>query len=258
VTEFEPLQSPVPEYLALRFPPPFAQRPYIVVNMVMSADGKAVAGQTESALSSGADKLVLQSLRVHAGAILNGAGTARATGLNPSIGDVRLRNYRSQQLGMDSPPLQAVVSASANLDSQARFLRQDSFRVAIFVGTGAPATKVADLRNSGSDVHVTSQGPSGLSELMQVLRSQYAVRLLLVEGGPSLNAELYHAGFIDEVFITVGPHIVGGRDVLTTVTGDAFASDSMPKLELVSVYANPASSETYLHWRVDRSGQNDS
>jgi 2,5-diamino-6-(ribosylamino)-4(3H)-pyrimidinone 5'-phosphate reductase len=252
VTEFAPLQSPVPQYLAVRFPPPPAQRPHVIMNMVMSADGKAAAGETESALSSPADKLVLQSLRVHAGAILNGAGTARATGLNPSIGDTRLRRYRSEQLGMGSPPLQAVISGSGNIDSGARFLRQDNFRVAVFVGDGAEAAKVAELRSAGNDVHVIAQGRAGLAQLMQVLRAQYGVRLLLVEGGPSLNAELYHAGLIDEVFLTVGPHIEGGRDVLTTVTGDAFPPESMPALSLISAFANPASSEVYLHWSVDR------
>jgi riboflavin-specific deaminase-like protein len=254
VTDPAPLPAPIPEYLALRFPAPLSQRPYVILNMVMSADGKAVAGETEFALSSPTDKLVLQSLRAHAGAILNGAGTARTTGVNPSIADDRLRRYRSEKLGMVSPPLQAIVSGSGDLDPHARFLQQDTFRVAVFVGEGATPEQLTNLRSSGKDVHVISGDAAGLAQLMHILHDKYSVELLLVEGGPTLNDQLFHAGLIDEMFVTVGPHIEGGRGVITIVSGKPFAAESMPRLELVSAYPSPSTSEVYLRWRVARRG----
>jgi riboflavin-specific deaminase-like protein len=224
--------------------------------MVMSADGKAVAGQTESALSSSTDKLVLQALRAHADAILNGAGTARSTGLNPSIADARLRSYRTDRLGLPSPPLQAVITGSGDLDAHSRFLQQNAFKVAVFVAASAGAAQLAALRSTGQDVYVFETGVNGLLEIMRVLRERHGVQRLLLEGGPTLNGELFHAALIDEMFTTVGPHVEGGRDVITTVAGEVFPSGSMPRLELVSAYPSPATSEVYLHWRVDRSNSN--
>src|SRR5688500_6315795 len=54
-----------------------ADRPYIALNMVSSADGKAtVAGRT-APMSAEADRVVFHRLRTQADGILVGAGTVR-------------------------------------------------------------------------------------------------------------------------------------------------------------------------------------
>lgn len=245
------LPSPALEYCLLSFPSATDDHPYVILNMVASADGKATAGTDESALSSSTDKLVLQSLRIHADAILNGAGTARTTGVNPAIRDARLQRRR-QLLGRDGPPIQAVLSVSGVLPADASFLHQDAFRVVLFVNERAQAERVEALRSTGKDVRMIPDDESDLSEVVRTLRQEYGVRLLLLEGGPGLNAEFFHKRLIDEFFTTVGPHIVAGRDVPTIVEGMPFDPSSMPSLELVSAYPSAATSEVYLHWRVRR------
>lgn len=251
-SELSSLPGPAAAYLRLSFPEPPQDRPYVILNMVSSADGKATAGATESALSSATDKLVLQALRVHADAILNGAGTARLTGVDPSIRDERLRRLRRGAIGKKDAPLQALVTSRADLPPSAPFLRRPGVRLVIFVAGAAEPANVEALKATGRPVEEVAAGPAGIDEMLRRLHGSYGVRLLLVEGGPSLNASLFHAGVIDEFFLTLAPHIVGGRDTITLVEGEAFTAEAMPALELLSAIPNAETSEVYLHWRVRR------
>jgi len=219
--------------------------------MVASADGKAAVDGTESGLSSPTDKLTLQALRVHADAILNGASTARATGVNPLIRDERLRAERERR-GRGRPPLQALVSSSGALSVDAPFWRRNDFDLVVFVSSSASPVQIAALRATERSIEVVPDGAEGLVEVMRRLRRRYGVGLLLVEGGPTLNSALFHAGLIDEFFLTVSPHIVAGRETITTVEGLPFSSAALPSLELVSTLPDPNTSEAYLHWRVIR------
>ena len=47
-------------------------------------------------------------------------------------------------------------------------------------------------------------------------------RRVLCEGGPTLNAALFEAGLVDELFLTIAPKLIGGDDPLTIVKGGRF------------------------------------
>jgi 2,5-diamino-6-(ribosylamino)-4(3H)-pyrimidinone 5'-phosphate reductase len=249
LNERDSYPRPVSDYLALQFPSPFPERPYVILCMVASADGKARAGPTEGPISSQTDKLVLQTLRVHADAILNGAGTARASGVNPSIRDAGLRGIRLRA-GRPEKPLQAILSGSASISPSSSFLRRRSFQVVIFVHESAPPERIAALLATGVAVELLPAGPATATELTRCLHIDYGVNLLLLEGGPTVNSQFFHEGLIDEVFLTLAPHIVDGRGALTAVEGDAFTHETMPALDLVSAYPNLGTSEVFVRWRV--------
>jgi riboflavin biosynthesis pyrimidine reductase len=244
-----PLPRLVDDYTRLRFLDPPQSRPYVILNMVSSADGKAVAGGTESALSSPVDKLVLQTLRIHADAIVNGLGTARATGVNPSVRDAQLRGRRGQA-GRLRPPLQVLITRGAGISADAPYFQSRDFDRVLFIAADAEPAEAETIRRSGTSVELVPQGYAGITAMLKSLRDRYAVRLLLLEGGPELNASFFHAQAVDEFFLTLGPHIVGGRSTITPVEGDAFLPESMPRLELVSARPHEQTSEVYLHWRV--------
>ena len=55
-----------------------AERPYLVLNMVSSLDGKATLEGRTQALSGEADRALFHELRTQADAVMVGAGTARS------------------------------------------------------------------------------------------------------------------------------------------------------------------------------------
>jgi riboflavin biosynthesis pyrimidine reductase len=59
-----------------------------------------------------------------------------------------------------------------------------------------------------------------VSEAIADLGRRGATRILC-EGGPTLNAALFGAELVDEIFLTIAPKLVGGHDPLTLVKGDA-------------------------------------
>jgi len=231
---------PKPDYTALEFPAPPDDRPYVVINMVMSVDGKTVVEGTEQGLGSPVDQRLMRELRVHADIVLNGAETLRVSGSSSRLGDPILETIRAAR-GREGLPIAATITASANLPLDRIFFTAPDFDAVVYVARGAPADRVRALRATGRQVVLLPK------------RNDLAASLLLCEGGPTLNAALFAIDAVDELFITIGPRIVGGRDTLTPVEGErAFTRRTMKQLELVSAVPNEATGELYCRYRVRR------
>ena len=97
-----------PDYTSLEFPEGPADRPYVIVNMVASVDGKATIEGTERGLGSPTDQRLMRELRVHADVVLNGASTLRASGTSSRLGDPVLDAVRAAR-GKPAPPVAAVL-----------------------------------------------------------------------------------------------------------------------------------------------------
>ena len=50
-----------------------------------------------------------------------------------------------------------------------------------------------------------------LFEALVKLRRRFGVEILLCEGGPHLSGQLFAAGLVDELFLSVSPAIAGGE-----------------------------------------------
>ena len=94
-----------PDYTTLELPPPPADRPYVLMNMVSSVDGKVVIEGTEQGLGSKVDQRLMRELRVNADMVINGASTLRASGSSPRLGDEALEALRSAE-GVRHPMLE--------------------------------------------------------------------------------------------------------------------------------------------------------
>ena len=93
--------------------------PTLRVNFVTSLDGAVEAGGYSRGLSNKVDQRLLQLLRVHADAVLVGAGTLRHEGYGP----MRLKPdlaVRRGPRGLSEQPTLVVVSAALDLDPTSR------------------------------------------------------------------------------------------------------------------------------------------
>lgn len=238
-------------YHDLDFPEPPAGRAYVYVNMVASVDGKAVVEGGERGLGSGDDKRMMQELRSHADAVVNGATTLRVSGSTPLVRPPDLQALRRER-GLQPQPLGVIVTASGDLPLDRPFFTSRAFDALVIVTERTPPERVAAIRATGRHVGVVPTRPNNGSAIAELLRRDYGVRHALVEGGPTLNATLFHAGVVDELFLTCAPWIVGGRGSLTTVEGDAFTRNAMPRLHLQRLLHDQTTDEMYLRYTIVR------
>jgi 5-amino-6-(5-phosphoribosylamino)uracil reductase len=216
-------------------------RPYLALNMVSTADGKAAVEGRTRAISSESDRQIFHQLRTQADAVMAGAGTVRTERYGPIVKNDELREKRERE-GLDRNPLAIIVSGSLHLPVDVPLLQDPESRVVILTHSrdelSGHRAMVSYLRSEG--------GTFDLRPLMERLRSEYGVRSVLCEGGPTLNASLLPYWLVDELFLTISPQVAGGADALTIVAGAPLPE--LARLELVWVLED--GSELYLRYRV--------
>ncbi|MCH8978800.1 MAG: dihydrofolate reductase family protein [Armatimonadetes bacterium] len=207
-------------------------RPYVVMNMVATIDGKILSGHRDEAvmdLGSDLDHATMRQIENAADAVMVGAGSLRATG------------------GMSYPAhlLRVVVSGSGKVPTRRKFFSQAKGRA--FVATtekGAqelPDTKLAIVAGARS---------INMRRLLKTLRQDHGVQTLLVEGGSEMNASLLQKDLVDELFLTVAPKVKLGRDVPTYAGGDPLQRDELLNFRLIS--NRTAGDEIFLRYLRDR------
>ncbi|HEY1593985.1 MAG TPA: dihydrofolate reductase family protein [Thermoleophilaceae bacterium] len=216
-------------------------RPYLALNMVATADGKAAVEGRTRAISSETDRAIFHNLRTQADAVMAGAGTVRSEGYGPIVKNDELRAKRVRE-GLEPNPLALIVSGSLRLPVDVPLLQDPDSRVVILTRShdelSGQRAQVDYLRSEG--------GTFDLRPLMERLRTEYGVRSVLCEGGPTLNASLLPYGLVDELFLTIAPSLAGGQDALTIVAGAP-----LPELvDLELVWALEEGSELYLRYRT--------
>ncbi len=247
------IEAGKPDYAALEFPDPPADRPYVFVNMVTSVDGKVVIEGTEQGLGTRVDQQLMRELRFHADVVMNGAGTLRASGTSSRVGREDLEERRERE-GRSRHPIAAVLSESGDLPLDRAFFTARDFDAVVFVTESTPPERRAAIEATGRRVVVLPDAGTPLA-MLRFMRHELGARRLLVEGGPTLNGALFAAGLIDEYFTTVGPVIVGGNGRLTPVRGDEPPTlEGASRLALASAHVNPETSELYLRYRVTGRG----
>lgn len=221
--------------------------------MVMSADGKAAVDGTEQGIGSATDRRLMRELRVNADVVLTGAGTLRASGTSSRLGDEALEQLRLDR-GKPRFPVAAVFSRSGDLPLDRAFFTARDFDAVVYASPGMPEPRYQAIAATGRPVfRLPSEGAQAVSAMLTHMRRELRAEVLLCEGGPTTNAQLFELGVVDEYFLTLGPVIVGGKATLTAVDGDrAFSPGNVKRMDLISAAPNPATSEVYLRYRVRR------
>lgn len=220
-----PREVPAGEiYADLELPPPGRQdpsRPYVIINMVSSIDGKSTIWGRTAGLGDEADRQTMRNLRSKADAVMVGAGTLRSERIS---------------LGLDEPadgpqPLAVVATKTGDVPLESNLILHESQEVLLL----SPENLYVPREESVRWMRVP-RDPSGnmdLREALKGLKGEHAVDLLLVEGGPTLNHALASRGLADELFLTLAPKLLGGEgcDSLTVLGGGPLSPEaSSPKL----------------------------
>ena len=221
--------------LASRAP---ADRPYVVLNMVSTLDGKAVVEGTTRSLGGDADHELFHGLRTQADAILAGAGTVRMERYGRVVRSDEL-TARRVEAGLDPNPPLVVVSGRLDLPPDLPLLQDPEARVIIATG--------AEHELEGVKAQVTYERTGDdLPLLMARLREEHGIRSVLSEGGPTLNSFMLAAGLVDELFLSLSPQLVGGAHALTIVAGRELPNPA--SAELISLLESEG--ELFSRWKI--------
>jgi riboflavin-specific deaminase-like protein len=223
-----------------------AARPYLILNMVSTLDGRASIGGRSGPIGNRADRELFHALRANVDAVMAGAGTVRVERYGRIIPNATTRERRLER-GLEEEPLACIVSARLSLPDDLPLLNEPAARVAIVTPSAA------SLTGASAQIEYVRAGSDGRLDLrlaMRELSERFGVRTLLCEGGPHLNAELLQAGLVDELFLSLAPKLTGGEDVtgeaLRIVAGATF--EQPLELELLGALENE--SHLFLRYGV--------
>ena len=223
------------------------RRPYIIVNMAMSADGKISSVERRQVTISGAeDRGRVDSLKAGSDAVMVGIGTILAD--NPSLtvksGDLRRERVLA---GKAENPARIVVDSQGRTPLTADILHKGDGERIIAVSRRAGGDAPERFRGLAT-VLVAGEEEVDLPLLMARLH-ELGIGRLMVEGGGSLIASFFAHGLVDEFFTFIGTLIIGGEDAPTPVDGRGFLNDNeFVRLSLMDV--GEVGEGVLLRWRV--------
>ena len=214
--------------------------------MVQSLDGGVSSDDVSADLGSPADQEIFRTLRSLADVILVGAETARKENYGPPKLSAELQAQRESR-GQQPLPEIAVVSTSLALDPKSR-LFENGHRPVVFTCSGnndvcaddsrtedAPAdrqsryealSEVAEVivlegseaaessSTLGEEVSKREVSDASATVDLSAVRKALGARghkIILCEGGPTLNAQLAAQDLIDEFCISLSPALLGGN-----------------------------------------------
>lgn len=187
----------------------------------------------------------MDAIRAAADAIVVGAGTIRAE--DPPI-RIRRRAHRDARKtgGKPAHPVAVILSRSLELPLDGRFFQDTRVEKLVVTTEDAPPDRMDRIRPL-AELWQIGSGDVDIQALCAALRRR-GIERLLVEGGGEVNRAFLHAGCVDEIYTTLCPLIIGGRDAPTPVDGEGFGPARFPALRLLSV--ERVDDELYLRYRV--------
>jgi 2,5-diamino-6-(ribosylamino)-4(3H)-pyrimidinone 5'-phosphate reductase len=212
------------------------QRPYVVINVAATADGKIDTFERHgAAISSERDRQRVDLLRASVDGVMVGSRTLHDEDPRLIVRSPQLRAER-QARGKSENPAKVGIASRVALRPESRFLTVGPARIIVFTTAEVSEVDVGPLRARGVEVFREGNGRVDMVAAMRRL-VELGLERVLVEGGGSLNFELLRLGLVDEVHVYIAPLVVGGATAPTLADGAGLPRDCAVGLARVSVDA---------------------
>jgi riboflavin-specific deaminase-like protein len=224
-----------------------SSRPKVVVNLAISWDGKISSRlRTPSDFSSPEDKKRLIQIRGEADAVIVSGTTVAADTMTMGIPDETVRRQRLER-GQSEYPLRVVVSASGNLNPALRVFQSRISPVVVFTTERMPESIRDALQSKTALFFAPAADRLDLRWVIEVLREQFGVSTIVLEGGGLLVRGFLDARLVDEFCITVCPLIFGSASAASASGALSEYLRKSVKASLLSMEA--VGQEIFTRWK---------
>ncbi len=193
----------------------------LLVNFIVTLDGRATRAGGSSALGGAGDHAMFHALREVVDGVLAGTGTLRAERYGRLVSSPERRGRRVER-GLEADPVMLVVTRSGRVPWAAPLFSVPEQRVLI-----AGPAEVPDDVAAQVEVIDAVEPRDALDAF-----AERGVERVLCEGGPALTHSLLAQGLVDELFLTLDPSLSGG-DGLGLLTGPELAEPAPAQLRWV-------------------------
>lgn len=222
-------------------------RPYVLVNVAVSADGKLSTRERRQVKISGEDDFNrVDTLKSGADAIMVGIGTVLAD--DPSL-TVKSSERIGDRLSLGKPehPIRIIVDSKARTPPDAKILHKGPGKRIIATSHAAPDERIIALR-SYAEIIYAGEEEVDLCALLEQLKEK-GIHRLMVEGGGTLIAGLFNAGLVDQLSMFIGNIIISGGNAPTLADGPGWIHETeFTRLELMHI--QPMDKGVYIDWKV--------
>jgi len=209
-------------------------RPFVFINVAMTADGKIDTFERKgAAISSQYDRERMDRLRAESDAVMVGGRTLLDEDPKLTVKSEALRAERVTR-GLSPNPVKVGIVSEANIKPDSMFLNAGPARIVIFTTHRTSKDRLAFLHSRGVDVYVHDSEKVDLSRALATLK-ELGIQRLMVEGGATLNFELLKLRLVDELTAYIAPMIFGGESAPTMAAGSGLERSAAIPLRLVSV-----------------------
>ena len=215
-------------------------RPYVIVNCAMSADGKiALPTKKQIRISSEEDMKRVFHLRNECDAILVGVGAVLAD--NPKL------TVKESYVDHPIQPVRVVLDTKAQTPNDALVVNSMA-RTILFVGKGYEKKR---MYPENVDVLPSILDKEGFIDLEYMLNVLYekGIRTLLVEGGGTILWNFINYRLVDDIFVYIGPLIIGG-DVTPTMADGSGAHRKCNVISLVILDISRVGEGVLIHYQI--------
>jgi riboflavin biosynthesis pyrimidine reductase len=185
-----------------------ADRKWLLVNFVSSADGAVTLNGRAAGLSNEPDHKVLQLGSDLADVLLVGATTAMVEGFRGVQPGAETEQRRSRHKLAPIPPV-AVVTTGRTLPAKAPVITEAEVPAIVLTCEAASPDNRRAWTDAGADVAVVGDAAVEPAQAIDALVTR-GLRRIDCEGGPHLFGSLLAAGVVDELRLTVSPLLVSG------------------------------------------------
>jgi 2,5-diamino-6-(ribosylamino)-4(3H)-pyrimidinone 5'-phosphate reductase len=203
------------------------KRPRVIVNCAMSIDGKiALPTGKQLRISSEEDIARVYQLRSECDAVLVGVGTILSDDPKLTVKETYVKNPRQ--------PLRVVLDSKGRTPKGSMVLNKSASTLIIMA-------KGHERPFEGSHIEVIGcrTDEHGLLEIPDILEllSERGIHTLLVEGGSTVLWSFLQSGLVDDVFVYIGPFVIGGKSTPTMAGGEGAAQEGeVIPLTMVETY----------------------